>query len=384
MYEEYAALSGNNRFVPSDITMQEYGSAMKSLRRHINGGLRCSDNSNVVAPIACCAIFCCIDLLLSDPHGAIRHISSGVAMLMETRDTKSRCMYSGELRELTDLHAKLDLQASVYDDNRVPLLATRLVDYGAIDLEGSSRDSFVSVAEVSESLTLLLLKTFEYLTANVNTAGTSCVAAYSKEAAKRVLQLEAAFENWEERLLSFEQTRYSEITQSPGSARALSVFRLHQRAARTLLRDKADVLYPGRASHFDIEGPDLLRWAQVVLQTGSPQTHTPIRQFSIDLGVVAPLSLLLVKTSIPAVRQQATELLCMAQKRKEGMYDGYGSFMFASKVVQDGGAGIFEHSSGGLSNSPVALEWAIAEFGSQAASGGGVAGFGQIISALSA
>ncbi len=114
-------------------------------------------------------------------------------------------------------------------------------------------------------------------------------------------------------------------------------------------------------SSFDIEGWELLRFAEIALRTGVVQPATSARQFSFDLGVVAPLSLLVVKTSEPDIRQGAMDLLYLAQNRQEGMYDGSSSLRFALRAVESSSLSRLGVTVGDPPSEPVPLEWAIAQ-----------------------
>ncbi len=159
MYEEFTLTSGNAHFVPSEAAAQGHCKAMKSLRRYINSDREVPD---AIAALTCCAIFCCIDHLLGDQNGALGHLSSGVAMLKHAQATKSSVDREG-FRELTTIYARLDLQASVYDDSRPPTLMHGVQDRVLTDPCRTNNNGFASLGEASDALTWLSLNAFEIL-----------------------------------------------------------------------------------------------------------------------------------------------------------------------------------------------------------------------------
>lgn len=62
-------------------------------------------------------------LILGNSEVAIRHLNGGLKLLLHYRHSQKQDDAEG-LKELSDVYERLDLQASLFDDGRVPLSYT--------------------------------------------------------------------------------------------------------------------------------------------------------------------------------------------------------------------------------------------------------------------
>lgn len=133
--------------------------------------------------------------------------------------------------------------------------------------------------------------------------------------------MRASFQGWSIAMTGFEEQRQHGVY-TPGSVdgkeqAALLALKIQHRAFRILLDES---LRDGeRFQDFDIDGDQVLRWAELALTLSQTSSAPTQLLFSIDLGLSAPLYLLVVKTTDAAMRQRGITLLARMQ-RLEGWH----------------------------------------------------------------
>lgn len=117
VHREYATSSLGEAFKASGDAVEGYGKAMKSLRRFVAVG-KAVDR---VVVMMCCAAFCCFELISGWQGSALRHLRCGVGVLEEWKMERERTgsVSEDDRSQLVDVFARMDLQASAFDDGRV-------------------------------------------------------------------------------------------------------------------------------------------------------------------------------------------------------------------------------------------------------------------------
>ncbi len=114
---EFASMSYGGSFTVSEDTDRAYGRATKALRRYISQRGAATDRDVV---LTCCAILSCFELIRDRREAALQHLEGGLYILRELQGSKQSKERLNE--QLIGVFAQMDLQATLYDDNRCPLM----------------------------------------------------------------------------------------------------------------------------------------------------------------------------------------------------------------------------------------------------------------------
>lgn len=284
----------------------------------------------------------------------------------------------------------MDLQASVFDDNRLPALRVREDSSVGQSFLPNRPDlaPFKSLNEAHECLLALLHKTFVFLVESIPHKSTSASSVPHTVSSQRA-QLLGQFRHWHTRLELFQHNHTlqlppvwsSNATEAPHrnhQLKALSVLKLHWLSVRLLLLHSLQDTIKANASSFDDLAEEQLQLARNIVynsvypdasSTSTPQSsissidpdrrqlQQPGRSFTLHLGVVTPIFLLALKTCKPSVRGAAVDILLAARGWREGFYDAQAiAKLVAELEVVDEGIGT-QDTEADSSNSR-ALEWA--------------------------
>ena len=241
--------------------------------------------------------------------------------------------------ELVGAFVRMDLQATIFDEGRVPAL--RVGDGsppGSPPQSESDMAPFESLCEAQDRLFTLLHSGFVFLVQNTDHkfADPQFVPKSVFEHRRQIL---TDFDDWNWRLSSSQQPLIGRSTdvslnglpQGSIQRKALSVMKLHWQSIRLLLLHSLQDAIRETAPSFDDIASEQLQLAREVLYTSvesdssessrdSPTRHAE-RSFSIHLGIVTPIFLLALKTRRLGIREAAVDLLQAARGRREAFHD---------------------------------------------------------------
>lgn len=321
-------VSGADSFAPSDDSVEAYRKSVKALRNYL--GRQTSPDRAMV--LICSAIFFCFELVRGERRTALRHLRSGLEILNEWPDTDHlEPSLADTKEEIVAVFARMDLQATIFDDGRVPVLQVdENTEYYWTFATDRVTSPFGSLDEAQQSLFPLLHNAFSFLVQNVAYKFAD-IRAVPEPVIHRRRKLVDSFQVWERKLKLFEYQQRAKLGTGCAMSvddqrRAVSAAKLHYRTIKLLLLKCLQDDVMGSAPSFDDEADSLLDLARDVLSgdvdLSNPSTaETSTRCFYLHLGVVAPIFLLAMKTSRPYVVQAAIELLQATSGRREGFYD---------------------------------------------------------------
>lgn len=245
------------------------------------------------------------------------HLQSGLRLLSSSNHAQEEEKTKG-LRMLAQIFQQLDLQATLFDDERMPSLG---LAYGQ-SLHGMLRtEKFIGVGDAHRSLIRLQHELSRFLVAN---------AQY-----KLPIREQIPMHILEEKAQLLHSSKLWKVKcdnlmnrQQPGdqTMRGVRALLIQWHVSGMLL--EAD--YPTNAAVFGTSpnprAQEIIALARCVLMPSeiknvSAETSRPSsRKFSSDTGVVAPLFILAMKCSEESIRAEAAALLS-ASHRREGLYD---------------------------------------------------------------
>lgn len=316
LHVEYMGTPWERSFEPGPTAMQCYGRAVKSLRNYI-GQSPSPDHAMV---LMCSAIFFCFELLNGDHEAAGSHVENGLRILQHWHeDGDATC--PDQRAELIGVFTQMDLEASLIDDSRCPVLRPPNSAY-------TRRPQGGNLEEIHRSLVLLLHPAFAFLIGS--TPFKNCEP---KDIPPLVItrrrQVLHQLDKWDEAANEFEET--STLTplthaQDQNQRATLATCRLHGGLLRYMIQHFFDDDIKAASPDCDVVAEPLLELARIALECSDEFSRCSVpsaaRRFSLHTGVVGPIFTLAVKVTSPRLRKIAIDLLHSSQGRKEGFWDG--------------------------------------------------------------
>lgn len=316
LHLNYVTASDHSTVSRSDIIAQ-YGKALRALGKRVE---EATVDSTRVALI-CCILFYCFESTLGNSDAAMHHLQGGLRLLSQHRQSCGNRDSEG-ITALTRVFERLDLQATMFDDGRVPYLDLTPVSIPE-ELADRPFDNvvFSRLEDACDSLVTLQNRLFHFLTKNLH------LKTFEEEFIPAVILMEKQdlqdqFDKWK---ADFDKFAHHSDRCSRGNC-GIPTLLIQWRVSHMLLEAE----YPFNWSVFGAgpnpDAEEIISLARSVLKLTSERnasmgaTTTLRRNFSSETGIIAPLFILAMKCSDRTVCDRATELLSMTQRR-EGLYD---------------------------------------------------------------
>ncbi|KAH7017174.1 hypothetical protein EDB80DRAFT_603432 [Ilyonectria destructans] len=321
LHLDYVTADSVDAEVAGPETLVQYGKALRALQKRLATP---SDDASRVALI-CCVLFYCFESTVGNAEAAMKHLGNGLQVLSSCQEVQRDKGQGdiGDLESLSGIFGRLDLQASLFNDSRMPFLTLTSGDereYGIKSLTGSGPISSLQSAQTAlDKMQNWLIRLL-----------TDCSCYKGQElAAIPPLVLE------EKRCLFTEMSRWSQKFSAWCSANLttdeqsfcwiqmlLVNYRISHMMLESILPDDDEIfgVSPNLTAH------EVLDRVEGVLQVAQQRNTTaeaaknPRRNFSSENGIVIPLFLLAVKCSDDSVVERASQLLAVSNRR-EGLYD---------------------------------------------------------------
>lgn len=315
LHHEYITSSVQEPFTAGCEAVTGYIKAMKALRRYLNR----QTTSDLRVVMMCCAAFFCFELIRGEQGAALRHLHSGAGVLHQWQQRYS-VLEVTERSGLVDVFARMDLQASAFDDG-VALVSRRPpIENGHVESDRLSDPSAMSrPGPHAAKYSLLLRRCFNFLVENarwrrVGVAGIPAEALGTRRGLLNELQ------EWNQHL----EVLDTEQEASPHLRSTIARSRFHSAMISSLVAH----CLPSSASTvptLDDRANELLHLANESIGVSDSRDKAadrrPKRHFCLHLGVIAPLFLLALKTSRSDVLASCLGLLRACKGRREGLYD---------------------------------------------------------------
>ncbi|WXC60149.1 hypothetical protein SNK03_006008 [Fusarium graminearum] len=303
--------------VASIETLDNYGKAIRTVRKRL---AQPSPGTTKVALI-CCVIFYCCENTLGNPDTAQQHLSNGLELL-KSISRHSTQMEKAEMKGLKTIFERLDMQASFFQDDRVPILSlphweTHKTEYDAL----VPKTSFSTLQEAHKSLIKLQSWLYSFINKNADVykAGTESLSSVVLD---EKAALVAAYNSWSYAVENFQLAEAHDEHTKYG----LRFLLVHSKICQMIVDSKFSVndeifgASPNPAAHEILDLVETLLDYTTKLNSSPSATQTPRRNFSLESGVVAPLFALALKCSDESVATRAAQMLSLSQRR-EGLYD---------------------------------------------------------------
>ncbi|TGJ83199.1 hypothetical protein E0Z10_g5551 [Xylaria hypoxylon] len=196
----YTTAHDSDDSVPADAIVH-YSRAMRSLRKYMSAGIGNQEGVSGIIPLICSVLFFCFETTQGNTEAALRHLNSGIAILARQREVGRLISESRDyecLELLEQRLARLDLQASMFDDARLPL--TQLSP--AVESKTSAFDTFKTINDAQAELTRLQNRMLRFLISN-NAFKFWSEQDLSERVKQEKQAIETAYTEWNEKLDQF-------------------------------------------------------------------------------------------------------------------------------------------------------------------------------------
>ena len=311
-------------------TLMHYGKAVSTIRKRLSR----PTGDTIKVALVCCIIFYCCETALGDWDAALQHLGNGLKLLKSVKEVE-------DIRELTTIFERLDMQASFFQDDRVPMLSlTDWKDYfTAVPEKG-----FSNTQEAHESLVKLQSWLYRFANTHVelHEASVDLLCADILDEKDALVQ---AYNRWSH---AFENLQLAKKEEDQGTY-GLRVLLIHFHICKMLLESKFPVneeifgASPNPIAHKILDLAETLLDHTTRLNFSPSTTQPPRRNFSLESGVVAPLFALALKCSDESVATRAAGMLSSSHRR-EGLYDAQtmAQILTQLKASRDGKHGVEE------------------------------------------
>lgn len=326
-----------------EVSLRQYTKALRSLHKYINGNQDVAESTEVA--LICGAMFYCFESARGYSGAAMQHLQNGLTILTQNNITWNGS--ENDTRKLQQLFARLDLQASMYNDVRVPSLTLTTPDerrgLDTDNQEGAFKsfgDAQMELAKLQNWLFHLLVKNNPHKFAPI------------QELPPALLQeknvLEEKFGKWKERFDVLSNTDQLQVNEKTPARCSAAILLIHWNMSLMFMLSNFphDTTVFGTPDSSSPAAEDILTLAGGVLReetmgtpktpdgTNAPQWSSESRTiFSAETGIVAPLFLLAMKSSRPTVVARSLGLLG-ACRRHEGLYHSDAAVSIAESMTK--------------------------------------------------
>lgn len=291
--------------------LAQYGRAIHALRKRVEK----SDHGTVKIALTCCILFYCFEAALGDSAAALRHLDSGLDLLSSHRHHQE-LESTDDLNMLSQILERLDMQATVFDDGRIPrmLLSTEMLRNEA---------TFRCIDEACWAFIRLQNSFVRFLTTKVphrSSSEDSLLSSLMEE--KRLLQ-----EQMDAWLAKFEQSQLGDDHDNQeyyGAKILLASWHVSKMLleARYPTNDNISNASANARAHKILDmAHEVLDHSQGGSKSVEQDPAGQRRTFSSESGILAPIFGLAAQCSDETVYDLALEMLHKS-RRREGLYDG--------------------------------------------------------------
>ncbi|KAM0335223.1 hypothetical protein ACHAQA_000265 [Verticillium albo-atrum] len=336
---------GSGAGIVGNDTLLQYGKALRSLQTRItkSGQTAQARFETAKTSLICCILFYCFESSMGDTQAAMGHLDNGLRLFASHRRAHAHDD-DEEMASLSDTLGRLDMQATFFDDGRLPTLALVSPTERETGLlaSGETQTPFFKLGDAQKLLIKLSNWLVHFLLENLDHQYESRDAIPAAVLAEKD-RLTVEFDLWAQQCDAFMRDLPSPVSHPAGDSdrerdqsRAARTLQAQHGAMQMLLASKI----PSRPEIFgtvpNLAGADIVQLCESVLL---PDGHgeaaaaaaSTTRSLSSETGVVVPLFLLAMKCADESVTDKAVELLVRSQRR-EGLYDAVAAASLVGKL----------------------------------------------------
>jgi hypothetical protein len=327
---------------PNEEALLQYSKAVRVLHKRLKQGGQRSHETALI----CSVLFYSFESALENIKEAIQHLDNGLRILQSVSPEPGSAPAEGVVSQLTDVLSRMDLQASMYDDNRdlsLVLVSPEERQTGISDFLAG--DNFRDEAEALFWLNKLQNWFWHLLTDNLQFKFRS-MEDIPQALLEEKGRLSRHLDRWAERFSDIRKNIENSECQSD-TLRGSQLLIVHHQITQMLLASNLPLDLSVFGSGSSLEPRNLLQMIQSILYNDQNTAHDSSdsvqQRFSSETGVIAPLFLLAMKSTDNHIVENAAKLLESCHRR-EGLHHARAIFTVLRRLneVREEREAIFE------------------------------------------
>ncbi|RBR21702.1 hypothetical protein FVER53590_12817 [Fusarium verticillioides] len=317
LHLDYISSSPDRASAASPETLSLYGKALRSLGKRI---AQPSDGATRTA-LVCCILFYCCESTIGDRNAALQHLSNGLKLLASAQREKV-ADGSKDIESMTTIFERLDMQASFFEDDRIPILVSPEYKCEEPDHDPMPpHKDFLGLQDAQQRLVKLQAWLYHFVNKN-SEFYQEAKESLSLDILEERSSLEQGYNAWIEGINEFENRDRHDDQTLHGIRTLLVHFHVCQMILQSKFPQDHSVFgaSPNPTAHHILDLAETLLEHTIQVNASPSATRTPRRNFSLETGVVAPLFALAIKCSDDSVATRAAQMLASSYRR-EGLYD---------------------------------------------------------------
>ncbi len=313
-------------------TLVQYNKALRQLRSYL-----CStDQPSIKVALICCALFYCFESTRGDYDSALAHLRNGLSILrgakvgVPNEASAAKTTYLVEdLHKLEHMFSRMDLQATLFGDSRMPFLEITTYDERTGKTPIVATDTFKNLDEAQSTLDKLRNQAWRFLIGSIQYKYVR-PEKLPAHVVQEKNQLVKQFQCWSSALDGLwcrEHCKNPQRSAIEAFREAATMLKLPHRSTQMLIL--ANV--PEDKSIFGTTPNELGR--EIISLVESLRLTDPSRRtYSCEVGIIAPLIMLGSTCRDSKVCGRALMLLA-ASRRREGLVDAQMIVRIAERIV---------------------------------------------------
>lgn len=313
---------------------------------HLNQRIVSNDVEILEETLTTCVLFTVYEVLRGDNNAALVHLVGGLRTLqsLQPRELPNGDAVGAKrkptthnifLEEISNLFARLDIQASSLVDGSALGIPIRFTDFAVSKQLPPSQLIYSNLDHARNALGQLLATTWDFL----QTYATQWKYAYPESPPPEVASLRQTIlsdlSTWLSNFHALLESRSGHLPPNPKDIRSSYTLRMQYLAASIRLStcfDPEESAYDNHIPKFK----EIVELGSFVLKPLLPPnittTQRPQFSFTVDLGLIYPLYFTAFKCRDLPIRRAAIQLLKVAGR--EGPWDGSRMAMISEKIVE--------------------------------------------------
>ena len=308
--------------------------------QHLNRRIVNDDVEILEETLTTCVLLTLYEVLRGDNNAALVHLAGGLQPLRnlqsresskpgETETTKKPTTHNIFLEEISNLFARLDIQASSLVDGNALGIPVRFAEFAMSDKLAQSKLVYSNLDQARNALVQLLAATWDLL----QRYATLWKYCFPEEVPPEVLSIRrASLSDLTQWLSDFHILLESQnFPLNPKEIQSCYTLRMQYLAASIRLStcfDPEELTYDSYIPKFK----EIVDLGSFLLVSPTSISNKQVFSFTVDLGLIYPLYFTAFKCRHLDTRQTAIQLLKVAGR--EGPWDGLSMALIAEKIME--------------------------------------------------
>jgi Fungal specific transcription factor domain len=313
-------------------TLAQYDKAVRQLRRYLSS----KQEPSIKVALICCALFYSFESTRGNYDSALAHLQNGLTILREAKEgganetvSETSRINSNDLNKLEQVFSRMDLQATLFDDGRMPYLEFTSIDERTGATPIVNTDTFENAGQAQLTLDKLQNQAWRFITTSspYKFLPAEGVPTHVVDEKKLLVDQYKCWSRALDGLWDQQSGKEMDDPQLTAFREAATMLKLLHRTTQMLLLSN----YPNDSTIFG-SSPNKYGMEIIELVESLRLTDPSRRTYSSEAGIVVPLTMLVSKCADFEVCGKAL-LLLASSRRREGLVDAQMVFGIAERLM---------------------------------------------------